>query len=211
MTDIATTPWPSVARTPKAPAKARIAKAILRPAIDRINVRLSFADGTIWGSARTNAPEMRIVRPKAFFARLGKDTKIGFGEAHMAGDWKTGPNTDLADLLTPFAERLAHLVPKSLQRLRVLVDERLPRHERNSIGGARSNIARHYDLSNELFAQFLDPTLTYSSALFDHPGEDLESAQLRKMDSILDLTNVGNGTRVLEIGSDWGTLAIRAA
>ena len=211
MTDIATTRWPGVARTPKAPMKARIAKAIMRPAIDRINVRLSFADGTVWGNAAAHAPEMRVVRPRAFFARLGKDTKIGFGEAYMAGDWTTGPDTDLADLLTPFAERLAHLVPKPLQRLRGLVDDRLPRHERNSVHGARSNIHHHYDLSNDLFAQFLDPTLTYSSALFESQQVDLESAQLRKMDSILDLAGVGDGTRVLEIGSGWGALAIRAA
>ncbi len=210
MTDIIATRWPAVERTPRAPAKARIARAIIRPAIDRINVRLSLADGTLWGNAGPNAPEMHIVRPKAFFSRLGHDSKIGFGEAYMAGDWTAGPGTDLADLLTPFAERLAHLIPKPLQRLRGLVDERLPRHERNSIDGARSNIQRHYDLSNELFAEFLDPSLSYSSAFFGE-GDDLEAAQLRKIDSILDRAGVGAGTRLLEIGSGWGTLAIRAA
>lgn len=216
MSDIAATRWPGVARSPKGPTKARIAKMITRPAINRLNVRLTFPDGTVWGAGDDHAPVMNIVRPQRFFARLGQDSKIGFGEAYMAGDWTTGPGTDLADLLTPFAERLANIIPAPLQRLRGLVDERLPRHERNSIDGARSNIERHYDLSNEMFAQFLDPGLSYSAALFDgdpagRTRDDLEAAQDRKIDSILDFAHVGEGTRVLEIGSGWGTLAIRAA
>jgi len=154
---------------------------------------------------------MRIVRPKAFFGRLGAETKIGFGEAYMAGDWTTGDDTDLADLLIPFAERLTTIVPQSLQRFRALVDERLPRSTRNSVSGARKNIEAHYDLSNEMFAQFLDPTMTYSSAWFADEDESLETAQVRKMDGILDQARVGDGTRVLEIGSGWGGLAIRAA
>ncbi len=207
--------WPGVAHTPRTPLKARVAKMIVKPAAKHVPVRLTFPDGTVWGTGGAHAPEMAITRPKAFFARIGRDTKIGFGEAYMAGDWTTGPGTDLAHLLTPFAERLAHLVPKPLQKLRGLVDDRLPHHERNSIEGSRANIERHYDLSNELFAEFLDPSMTYSSAWFA-PGlegaiESLESAQERKMDGILDQAGVGPGTRMLEIGSGWGSLAVRAA
>jgi cyclopropane-fatty-acyl-phospholipid synthase len=82
--------------------------------------------------------------------------------------------------------------------------------------GARKNIEAHYDLSNEMFQQFLDPTMSYSSALFetlDPPPTlaDLEAAQLRKVDAILDAAKVSRGSRVLEIGTGWGTLAIRAA
>ena len=203
--------WPGVSGTPRTPLKSRVAKMIVRPATQRIPVRLTFPDGTVWGAGDEHAPEMAIKRPKAFFARLGQDTKIGFGEAYMAGDWTTGPGTDLAHLLTPFAERLANLVPKPLQKLRGLVDDRLPHHERNSIEGSRSNIERHYDLSNDLFAEFLDPSMTYSSAWFDSDTQSLQAAQEHKMDGILDQAGVGPGTRLLEIGSGWGSLAIRAA
>ena len=203
--------WPGVAYTPRTPFKARVAKVILKPAAQRVPVRLTFPDGTVWGAGDKNAPEMAIKRPQAFFARIGRDTKIGFGEAYMAGDWTTGPGTDLAHLLTPFADRLANLVPKPLQKLRGLVDDRLPHHERNSIEGSRSNIERHYDLSNDLFAEFLDPSMTYSSAWFDSDTESLEAAQERKMDGILDQAGVTAGTRMLEIGSGWGSLAVRAA
>jgi cyclopropane-fatty-acyl-phospholipid synthase len=76
--------------------------------------------------------------------------------------------------------------------------------------GARSNIHRHYDLSNEMFEVFLDPSMTYSSAWFSS-GDSLAAAQARKIDGILDLAGVTSGTRLLEVGTGWGALAIRAA
>jgi cyclopropane-fatty-acyl-phospholipid synthase len=211
MTQVATTPWQGISTTPRTPFRARIARAILKPTVDRVPVQLTFADGTTWGAGDAESPEMRLVRPKAFFARLGADSKIGFGEAYMAGDWTTGQDTDLADLLRPFAERMATIVAVPLQKFRVFVDEKLPHHQRNSVSGSRKNIEAHYDLSNDLFAQFLDPTMSYSSAWFATADQDLESAQIRKIDGILDQAGVTAGTRVLEIGSGWGALAIRAA
>ncbi|GAA1510935.1 cyclopropane-fatty-acyl-phospholipid synthase family protein [Kribbella lupini] len=146
----------------------------------------------------------------SFFHRIGADLKIGFGEAYMAGDWRPGPGTDLAELLTVFARHLTTLVPPTLQRFRKLIEQRMPATERNDRRGARSNIARHYDLSNDLFATFLDPTMSYSSALFD-TTDDLDQAQVRKIDHVLDLAGVRDGSRVLEIGTGWGQLAIQAA
>jgi cyclopropane-fatty-acyl-phospholipid synthase len=79
------------------------------------------------------------------------------------------------------------------------------------LGGARRNIARHYDLSNELFGLFLDQTMTYSSAVFENPDEPLAVAQSRKIERLLDDVGVGEGSRLLEIGTGWGELAVRAA
>jgi cyclopropane-fatty-acyl-phospholipid synthase len=101
-------------------------------------------------------------------------------------------------------------VHPALQRLRHLVERTQPAHEENSTENSRSNISRHYDLSNELFRSFLDDTMTYSSAWFE-PGDDLTAAQVRKIDGILDLARVRSGMHLLEIGSGWGALAIRAA
>lgn len=211
MTQIATNRWPGIAHTPRTPLKARAAKAIVKPAVNSIPVQVSFADGTTWGAGGSGSPQMRIVRPKAFFARLGAESKIGLGEAYMAGDWSAAPGTDLADLLAPFADRMAHLIPVPLQRFRTFVDKKLPHHQRNSVSGARKNIEAHYDLSNDLFAQFLDPSMSYSSAWFEAAAQSLEDAQMHKIDGILDQANVTAGTRMLEIGSGWGALAIRAA
>ena len=74
MTQLATTRWPGISRAPRTPLRARAAKAILRPTINRVPVHLRFADGRVWGAGDADSPEMRIVRPRAFFARLGADT-----------------------------------------------------------------------------------------------------------------------------------------
>jgi cyclopropane-fatty-acyl-phospholipid synthase len=206
--------WPAAASL-RAPLRAAIARVVFEHAVRRVPARVTYPDGRVLGAGSPASPVFQVVRPAAFFARLGREAKIGFGEAYMAGDWQAGPGTDLADLLTPFASRLTALIPPALQRLRVFVDRRVPPQHENTLDGSRANIAAHYDLSNDLFAAFLDPTMTYSCAWFDsEPIETatrLEKAQLRKIDGILDLAGVHAGTRLLEIGSGWGSLAIRAA
>lgn len=82
---------------------------------------------------------------------------------------------------------------------------------RNSRAGAKRNIADHYDLGNDFYAAWLDPTLSYSSALFVDPGESLEVAQRRKLLAILDRTGTAPGDHVLEIGCGWGGFAEMAA
>jgi len=216
MTISASIVWPALTKRPRAPMRATVARLIFERAVAGIPVRVTYPGGRVLGGGSPTSPEFEIVRPAAFFARLGRDAKIGFGEAYTAGDWRAGPSTDLADLLTPFASRVTTLIPAPLQRLRVLVDRRVPANQENTPEGSRANIAAHYDLSNDLFAAFLDPTMSYSSAWFDDSepiaaATSLEQAQLRKVDGILDLAGVQEGSRVLEIGSGWGSLAIRAA
>jgi cyclopropane-fatty-acyl-phospholipid synthase len=208
--------WPAAVIPPRTRLRATIARVVFEHALRRVPVRVSYPDGRVLGAGSPASPVLEVVRPAALFARLGRDAKIGFGEAYMAGDWRAGSGTDLADLLTPFASRLTTLIPPVLQRLRVLADRRVPSDHENTLGGSRTNIAAHYDLSNDLFAAFLDPTMTYSCAWFDDSepiaaATRLEEAQLRKVDGILDLAGVQAGTRMLEIGSGWGSLAIRAA
>ncbi len=196
--------WPDLAKTPEVPARARIVRTFLRAQADRVGVRVRLPSGATWG--RTG-PLLHLHRPDEFFARVGRDGLIGFGESYMLGAWDAD---DLVGVLQRFAERVQRLVPAPLHRLRRLYVKRPPAHEANTIEGARANIRRHYDLSNDLFALFLDETMTYSSALFE-PGDSLAGAQRRKIDAVLDAACVGDGTRVLEIGSGWGALAIRAA
>src|SRR3546814_613776 len=102
-------------------------------------------------------------RPEEFFRRVGDDGLIGFGEAWMTQAWDS---PDLHLLLDTMAREMATLVPEPLQRLRRFWDARMPHLHRNSVDQTRDNISAHYDLSNELFAEFLDPTMSYSSGLF---------------------------------------------
>ncbi|ASO21366.1 cyclopropane-fatty-acyl-phospholipid synthase [Actinoalloteichus hoggarensis] len=213
--------WPGLAVAPESPLRARVAELLFRRAVRSLPLRVELPDGTRLGAGGPGAPVMHVIRPRAFFHRLGADVKIGFGEAYLVGDWTS---ERLADLLTVFAERLTVLIPPRLQILRRWVERAQPIEERNTLRGARENIHRHYDLSNDLFETFLDETMTYSSALFDetaaatelhHPDADptavLRDAQLRKIDSVLDHARVGAGTELVEIGTGWGALAVRAA
>ena len=206
--------WPDVARVPAGPASlvgAPIAHRLFRRAVAHLPLRLVYPDGTVVGAADPTLPTMVLHRPDLLARRIGRYGLIGFGESYMAGEWSSD---DLAGVLTEFAKSVADLVPRSLQRLRPIAVVRQPRSQFNSPDQARRNISEHYDLSNELFGHFLDETLTYSSALFDTlpaTHAQLADAQRRKIDRLLDAARVGAGSRVLEIGTGWGELCMRAA
>ncbi|CAI9118082.1 OLC1v1019601C2 [Oldenlandia corymbosa var. corymbosa] len=81
---------------------------------------------------------------------------------------------------------------------------------KNSLTQARRNISQHYDLSNELFSLFLDETMSYSSGIFKFEDEELKTAQLRKISSLIEKAKIKKEHHVLDIGCGWGTLAIEA-
>jgi cyclopropane-fatty-acyl-phospholipid synthase len=206
--------WPGLDSVPEGPrttVSGLTARALFRAAVSRLDVTVHVGD-QVYGRG---GPVMVVHRPDEFFARIGRDQLIGFGESYLTGAWDA---EDLGGFLTVLASRMATLIPEPLQRLRGMVVRRPPAEEVSTSENSQGNIAHHYDLSNELFEQFLDPTLSYSSALFS-PAElaavptrdDLEVAQGRKIERLLDQAGVGAGSRVLEIGSGWGELAIRAA
>lgn len=199
--------WPAMAPPESAPARSAVALLLLRDVVRRTGICVRWPDGSLTG--RPGPAQLQVVDREAFLARLGRDGKIGFGEAYMAGDW-TSP--DLVAVLTPMARQMGTLVPRPLQAIRRVYDARHPDSEEGDRAGARRNIARHYDVSNQLFRLFLDDSLTYSSALFLEPAtESLEQAQARKIERLLDATAVRRGSQVLEIGTGWGELAILAA
>jgi cyclopropane-fatty-acyl-phospholipid synthase len=203
--------WPDVAMVPNSAIRAAVAKQLFRRAVSLLPIQVVERGGRRYGAGGPGTPVFELVRPSSFFHRVGTTGTIGFGEAYMAGDW-TSP--DPAGVITAFAANMRNLVPASLQRLRHAVLRRQPHDDENTIHGARRNIQRHYDLSNDMFTTFLDDSMTYSSAIFgEGPAdteEDLSTAQRRKIDRLLDVAHVGPGSRLLEIGTGWGELAIRA-
>ena len=196
----------SIPPAPRSPTRARIARSLFERAVHGLErLEVIAPDGRALRS-QPGAPRMEIMSD-AFFHRLAGSGKIGFGEAYMAEEWRSD---DLAGVLSAFANRLTSLVPRPIQRLRRLYEPLQPGHERNTPDGARDNISRHYDLSNELFATFLDETMTYSCAIFA-AGDTLEQAQRRKYQAMCDLIELRSGDHMLEIGTGWGGMAMHAA
>ncbi|MEO6713160.1 MAG: cyclopropane-fatty-acyl-phospholipid synthase family protein [Mycobacteriales bacterium] len=196
--------------------RAAVAELIFRALVRKLPIRVELPGGRRWGAGGQDAPTMTIARPAALFERLGRDANIGMGEAYQAGDWDS---PDLADLLTVFASTL-NAVPPALQSLRHRAQRVRAWRDSNTPVVSRRNTSAHYDLSNEMFAAFLDETMSYSAALFDaeESGEEaagradvLTRAQLRKIDAVLDYAGVVAGSDVMEIGTGWGALSIRAA
>lgn len=155
-----------------------------------------------------NGPEAELkVRDWRFLHRLALRGDVGLGEGWIAGDWHSDT---LEGLLTLALRNLNQLAswdqPGRLQQWRMQLVDRLMRM--NNRRGSKRNIRAHYDVGNEFYQLWLDPGMTYSSALFA-PGDDLERAQARKNHRIL--SRLSSGESVLEIGCGWGGFAEAAA
>lgn len=144
---------------------------------------------------------LQIHRPQVFRQLLFGGT-LAFSEAYMDGDCDS---PDLAALVELVIENEAGLM-KALDGQRWLrLLQRFGHLLRpNSKRGARRNIARHYDLGNDFYALWLDPSMTYSSAIFARPGDSLRVAQDNKYRRMAGLVDLGPGDHLLEVGCGWG-------
>jgi cyclopropane-fatty-acyl-phospholipid synthase len=143
------------------------------------------------------------------FRRLLLGGEIGLAEAYMDGDW-TSP--DLASVFE-FGSRNMTKLAGTLTGIAPLEWARKITHKlrANTRSGSRKNIAAHYDLGNAFYSQWLDPTMTYSSAVFETTDQSLEDAQRNKWRKLADMMGLREGLSVLEIGCGWGGFAIFAA
>lgn len=193
----------------------RASLKLLTPVLARLRrgtLRLELPGGETrtFGGAEPGAEVAIAVRDHAVFTRLLRDGDIGLGESYTRGAWETPDLTAVIRFFIENRDRLdggdvgSAIVGRALNRL-------LHAARGNTTRGSRRNIAAHYDLSNEFFRLWLDPTMLYSCAVYRDPRETLEEAQRNKLDAILRLARIGAGHRVLEIGSGWGAFAIEAA
>lgn len=132
---------------------------------------------------------------------------IGFAEDYRAGNWETDNLTSLTTLGLVNRRALDRLVTGSnLSRTLSMLSYLL---RLNSLKGSKKNIHAHYDLGNDFYKLWLDPSMTYSAAIFKDQSESLEQAQNNKYDRILDCLNQDSGS-LLEVGCGWGGFADRA-
>jgi cyclopropane-fatty-acyl-phospholipid synthase len=150
------------------------------------------------------------VHDPRFWAEVAWGGSVGAGEAYMLGYWSADDLTALLRILAVNEDVMDGLeggLALASAPLRRLLHWRA----RNTREGSRRNIAAHYDLGNAFFALFLDPTMMYSSALFERPGMTLEEASVAKLERVCRLLDLHPGDRVLEIGTGWGGFALHAA
>jgi cyclopropane-fatty-acyl-phospholipid synthase len=165
----------------------------------------------VFGQRLPRSPLSAVLRVRSarFYRQLLRGS-VGLGESYVDGMW------DCDDLVS--LTRIAARNVETLDRLRrgfapVLVPvQRWARWlVRNTPGRARERISAHYDLGNELFSQFLDPTMMYSCAVFESPQSTLEEASLAKLARVCEKLRLGPQDHVLEIGTGWGGFAVFAA
>jgi cyclopropane-fatty-acyl-phospholipid synthase len=187
------------------PWRARLLLGLLST-IDEGRIDVTLPDGRHVACGRGEPAASVRVAEWGVFRDILSSGDVGFAEGYMRGAWTTD---DVARLLFVLAanrepiERAVYGGPLGglVHRIRHLMNA-------NTRRGSRRNIAAHYDLGNDFYAAWLDPSMTYSSAIFTgEPGQSLEAAQTAKYRRILDRLGVGNGDRILEIGCGWGGFA----
>jgi cyclopropane-fatty-acyl-phospholipid synthase len=178
-------------------------------AVGRLTVHLP--DGTVLTAGERGAEPHATLRVanERFFREFAFRGDVGAGESYMNGDWQVDDLPRFLELA--LANQAALAMASPLTRLLNVPNDLRHRLRGNTRAGSRRNIHAHYDLSNELFALFLDPSMTYSSAVFASPGDTLARAQQRKFARIADRLGIGPGDHVLEIGCGWGAFAMFAA
>jgi cyclopropane-fatty-acyl-phospholipid synthase len=190
-------------------ARASALKALGRWQVGRLTVHLPDGAVHVGGVAEAEPHSTLWIEHHDFFRQLALRGDLGVGESYMDGDWRTD---DLGRFLEiGILNQAALPLATTLSKLANLPAALLHALRRNTRRGSRRNIREHYDLSNELFALFLDPSMTYSSAIFAHADEPLDAAQVRKFQRFGERLSIGPADHLLEIGCGWGAFAIHAA
>lgn len=174
-------------------------------------LEVACQDGTRRFGTPGSAPAARIsVRAERLFRRVLTGSDIGLGESYVDGDWSS---PDLVAFLRLAIRNLALFEDRNrlfttLGRWRDLLGHR---RRANTRAGSRANIHAHYDIGNDFYRLFLDPSMAYSCAIYRSAGDTLEQAQFEKFDRICRKLRLGPADHVLEIGTGWGGFAAHAA
>lgn len=212
----------TLVRRATAPAASRprwLARACRR-AVFALLSRLEYGEVSLvengdvrtFGRACADYPlriRVRVDDP-AFYSFLALGGSNGAADSYIRGHWTAD---DLAGLVRIFVRNREVLdaMEGGLARLAAPALRTAYWLERNTVDGSRRNIAAHYDLGNDFFRLFLDPTMMYSCAWFEREGQSLESASIAKLDRICRKLDLGPEDHVLEIGTGWGGFAVHAA
>jgi cyclopropane-fatty-acyl-phospholipid synthase len=151
-----------------------------------------------------------VVHNRAAFGKVLTGGTVAAGEAYIDGDWSTPNLTEVTRLFSANLESMETMESKQhwYTKLALKVAHSM---NRNTHEGSKRNISAHYDLGNDFFRLFLDPTMMYSAAVFERPENTLEKAAVDKLDEICHQLELKPTDHLLEIGTGWGGMAIHAA
>lgn len=192
----------------------RLARAALLKSLARISqgrVTLTEAGETrAFGEENSGLRAGITVNDPAFYRRAAFGGSVGAAEAYMDGQWDCD---DLAALVRIFVRcaPAKDSLEEGLARLSLPLQRLLHRLNDNTRRGSRRNIAAHYDLGNDLYRLFLDPTMAYSCGFFRREDATMEEASAAKFDLVCRKLGLRPGMSVIEIGTGWGGFALHAA
>jgi cyclopropane-fatty-acyl-phospholipid synthase len=178
---------------------------------------MTLPDGRIltYGNGQGGVHASIRIVDNDFFRKCVLFGDVGFGESYVEGDWETEDIAKVIEWMISNVENHPTLMSDKKKRTPVnflkVCNNVLSFFRKNSLLGSRKNISAHYDLGNEFYRLFLDPSMTYSSAYFKDPEQTLEDAQYQKYDQLCRKLQLKQADHVLEIGSGWGGFAIYAA
>lgn len=185
-----------------------------------IPVRIEAYDGSIAGRSDA-ATTIQIRSADALRRILGAPGELGFARAYVAGDLSVqGSIFDVLDLRDRLARprlgakdvaAIVRLLGTDLRPPPAPETEFAPRGRRHSRARDRSAVSYHYDVSNDFYATFLGPSMTYSCAVFEHEGQGLDRAQANKYELICRKLGLQPGMRLLDVGCGWGGMVLHAA
>lgn len=191
-------------------ARAAVIALLERMTEDRLTLLEPGRHRRVFGSPGGLEAEIEVGDPRAWVAVV-REGSIGLGRGYIEGWWDSDDPETVVRMIIRNIRPLDELRNRIGRRTHVVTDRIrrvLPSAGRHR---NREDIAAHYDLGNEFFRLFLDPTMTYSSGIFPHPGATMEEASLNKYDRLIDALGLTADHHLLEIGTGWGGMAIRAA
>ena len=168
------------------------------------NLRLVNYDGKVFhfGNLENKlSADIKITNPNFYFNIISGGSS-GLGEAHMCKNFYTSNLTNLIELSAKNINLIYSFSGSlKIQKIKIFLKKMFAYNTKSK---SLKYISKHYDLGNEFFSQWLDKTLTYSSAIYENSNDDLETAQKNKYQQLINLLNIKDSSKVLEIGCGWG-------
>ena len=195
---------------------ARIARKLVHRQLRRITtgeIILRENNTENYFGKATNDFPLRVVidvHHPSLYSDVAFGGSPGSGEAYMKGSWDCSDLTALVRIMLRNREVL-DTMDYGIARIKAPLQKLAHMLNRNTRIGSKKNISAHYDIGNDLFQLFLDQTMMYSSAYYEHPEMDLEQASIAKLDLVCKKLELSEADHLLEIGTGWGGLAVHAA